>query len=831
MIENILDKFTTHFKKILLQAQNIAWQEENSAIEPVHLLEALLQQKGCIGLEIMHKQNITVQTVVFRTPERLNINLRPTRPTDIWNLPQPSSKSQRIIELAVKTSFEYHHKYVGSEHLLVGLVKIPDTRLRTIFNQHNVNMTVLLDQLDAILKSTARFNSAQPDPGNLGSHDAEGLNETGGSTNILDMYTTNLTTDKIQKNIDPVIGREGEISRLIQILSRRTKNNPILLGDPGVGKTAIIEGLAKKITTGEVPDALLNKTILTLDLSAVVAGTMYRGEFENRLKQIIDSVKADENIILFIDEIHNIIGTGSSAGSLDAANILKPALARGYLRCIGATTHEEYKKFIENDKALERRFQVIMVEEATEAETLQILRGIKRNYETYHNVTISEEALGAAIKYSQRYMTDKKLPDKAIDLIDEAASQLKVSQKLNAAHRRVKELESNLRSIQEMKRNFILEENYSQALNIKEQEDIILQELNNLKAEHSKTAVVKLGTIGAEEIAYVVSQATRIPLTEIIASEKKRILKLEESLAAHVFGQDEAISEVAQTIKRSRSGLHDPRKPLGSFMFLGPSGVGKTETARQLSRMLFNREDALIRIDMSEFAERFNVSKLIGSPAGYVGYKEGTQLTDAVRKKPYSVVLFDEVEKAHPDVFNLLLPVLEDGYMTDAVGHKVNFRNTIIIMTSNVGLKEFTNQARLGFELDGIEASEVQPMKDHAARALKEHFRPEFLNRIDKVIVFNPLSKEVSKKIIARELDDLKTRLREQGITAVIDRKVITHLLAAFKPTEGARSLKRAVETQIVNALANRILGASNQTRDKKITISVVNNKIVFTPA
>lgn len=658
----------------------------------------------------------------------------------------------------------------------------------------------------------------------------DALAEMQGPGNILEMFTTNLTADTIQKHIDPVIGREAEISRLVQILSRRTKNNPILLGDPGVGKTAIIEGLAKRITKGEVPEALANKSILTLDLSAVVAGTMYRGEFENRLKQIIEAVKADENIILFVDEIHNIIGTGSSAGSLDAANILKPALARGHLRCIGATTHEEYKKFIENDKALERRFQVIMVEEATEAETLEILRGIRTNYETYHNVSISDDALNAAVHYSQRYSPDKKLPDKAIDLIDEAASQLKVSKKLNPTARRVKDLEANLRGVQEMKRGFILEENYAKALNIKEQEDIILQELTSLKAEAGKETAVRLGTIGIEDIARVVAQATKIPLTEILASEKKKIIKLDEELSRYVFGQDEAIKEVAQTIKRSRSGLHDPRKPLGSFMFLGPSGVGKTETARQLSRLLFNRDDVLIRIDMSEFAERFNVSKLIGSPAGYVGYKEGTQLTDAVKKKPYSVVLFDEIEKAHPDVFNLLLPVLEEGYMTDAVGHKVNFRNTIIVMTSNVGLKEFTNQARLGFELEDAAMEQTQAMKEHSLKALREHFRPEFLNRVDKIIVFNPLSRSISKKIIVRELDELKNRLKQQGITATFDRSVTTHLLESFKPTEGARSLKRAVEDKLVNPLANKVLSAGFSGA-KKINVRSAGAEITFTEA
>lgn len=828
-MDNLLDKFTTHFKRILIQAQNIAWQERASAIEPAHLLEALLYEKGCIGIEIMQKQNITLQTVIFRSPEQLNVNIRPSRPTDFWNLPQPSNRSQRIIELAVKTSFEYQHKYVGSEHLLVGLIKIPDIRLKNLFVKHQLDTQAVLKQLETLMQSTSRFNTMQPNGAEQRRPGVDAPAEIETQPSILDVYTTNLTTETVQKDIDPVIGRAKEINRLIQILSRRTKNNPILLGDPGVGKTAIVEGLAKKILNSDVPEVLMDKKILTLDLSAVVAGTMYRGEFESRLKQIIDEVKQNENIILFIDEVHNIIGTGSSAGSLDAANILKPALSRGQLHCIGATTHEEYKKYIESDKALERRFQVIIVEEATDDETLEILKGIKKNYEQYHNVEITDDALRAAITYSQRYITNKHLPDKAIDLIDEAASQLKVSRKRSVKTRRIKQLEQSLQSIQQTKRDLILSENYSQALNIKEQEDIVLQELKNLKMSKNREQQVTHGTITAADIAVIVSQATGIPLTEIVASEKKRLVRLEHYLNQYVFGQKEAIDELAQTIRRSRAGLSDPRKPLGSFIFLGPSGVGKTETARLLSRLLFNREDALIRIDMSEYAERFNVSRLIGAPAGYVGYKEGTQLTDAVRKHPYSVVLFDEIEKAHPDVFNLLLPVLEDGYLTDATGNRVNFRNTIIIMTSNVGLKEFTNQAQVGFTLeDDKQTMRFKQMGDEVIKSLRDHFRPEFLNRIDKIIVFNPLTSNVARKIIKRELDDLKKRLAEQGRSIRIEHQIIAYLLKSFQPQEGARSLKRAVQHQVTDPIANKLLASSVKGGARKVTISVKDEQIAF---
>ncbi|MBI4090996.1 MAG: ATP-dependent Clp protease ATP-binding subunit [Candidatus Komeilibacteria bacterium] len=829
MFDNLLEKFTSHFKRILIQAQNIAWQEHSSAIEPVHILEALLQQRGCIGIEIMQKQNVTINTVVFRSPERLNVNMRHSHPSDFWNMPQPSQKSQRIIELAVKTSYEYRHKYVGSEHLLMGIVKTPDSKLRAIFTDHRVNVSTLMEQIHTILKSTSRFNNVPSESANDGS-DTDMLTESGAPASVLEAFTTNLTTDKVQKNIDPVIGRASEINRLIQILSRRTKNNPILVGDPGVGKTAIIEGLAKKITEGAVPDILMDKRILTLDLSAVVAGTMYRGEFENRLKQIIDEVKQDESIILFIDEIHNIIGTGSSAGSLDAANILKPALARGQLRCIGATTHEEYKKFIESDKALERRFQVIMIDEATEAETMEILKGIKSNYENYHNVTITDDALQAAITLSQRYQPDKKMPDKAIDLIDEAASQLKISKKYSSETKRIRELEHNIKAIQETKRSFIMNENYTQALNIKDQEDIILQELHDLKSLKNKASLKSLGIIAAIDIAHVIAQATNIPLSEIVASDKKQLTNLEQLLNKHLYGQAEAISRVAETIRRSRSGLADPRKPLGSFMFLGPSGVGKTEMARLLSRFLFNREDALIRIDMSEFAERFNVSKLLGAPAGYVGYKEGNIFTDAVRKKPYSVVLFDEIEKAHPDVFNILLPVLEDGYLTDATGKRVNFKNTIIIMTSNIGLKEFTTQAQVGFSLEEGEQGTIdsQQLTDYINTSLKEQFRPEFLNRLDGIVIFNPLTLAIAKKIVQRELEEVKQRLSARNHVLHFEPSVLTELVSGFKPAEGARSLKRAIQERVINPLSRALLSGSAIATKEKITAKIENNEIVF---
>ncbi|MCD4761177.1 ATP-dependent Clp protease ATP-binding subunit, partial [bacterium] len=593
----------------------------------------------------------------------------------------------------------------------------------------------------------------------------------------------------------------------------------------GVGKTAIIEGLAKRITENKVPDVLLNKTILNLDISSLIAGTMYRGEFENRLKQVINDIKNNKNIILFIDELHTIMGAGATTGSLDAANILKPALSRGHLRCIGATTFEEYKKHIESDRALERRFQPIIVDESSEAETYQILQGIRKNYEKFHNVSIDDQALKSAVELSKRFLPDKKLPDKAIDLVDEAAARLRVKKTKKSLAKKIKTLQDEISLYQNNKKQAILSENYLDALEYKKQEEDCLEELVRLKAAEDKNKHKFLGNVSSEHIKEIVAGITRVPILEMDDNENQRLLNLEKKMSSNIFGQDKALETISHTIRKSKTGLQDKNKPLASFMFLGPSGVGKTETAKQIAQYVFGGKHNMLRIDMSEFSEKFNISKLIGSPAGYIGYKEGNKLTDLVKNKPYSLILFDEIEKAHADVFNLLLPILEEGELTDATGRTVNFRNCVIAMTSNIGLAEFNQQAKLGFATDEDNSDNFQELSEKILKSLTKHFPPEFSNRIDNLVVFQPLDKTAARKIIKKEIKQLSERLQEKNIDIEVDNKIINHILKSENAIkEGARSLKRLLDTNLANPLASAILNK----KSKKLQAKLVKDKIVI---
>ncbi len=826
--QNILNKFTQHFKQVLINAQNTAFSKKHKNIEPADLLISLIKTKGSLGSDILIKQNIDINFLhmaghssyqsIAINPDKVNREARedPLGET----LPQPSIETQKIIEKAVVTAYKHKHKYIGTEHLLWGISQSSDEKTTQILQKAKVNLQNLKQHLNLILKSTSKFSDFTSDEElkeieNILDEDNEGIDN-------LEGFTINLTNDEVQKDIDPVIGRAKEIDRLIEILSRRTKNNPILLGDAGVGKTAIIEGLAKRITENKVPDVLLNKTILNLDISSLIAGTMYRGEFENRLKQVISDIKKNPNTILFIDELHTIMGAGATTGSLDAANILKPALSRGHLRCIGATTFEEYKKHIESDKALERRFQAIIVEESSDDEAYQILQGLRSNYEKFHNVSIDDQALKAAVELSKRFLPDKKLPDKAIDLIDEAAARLRVKKTKHGLLKKIKKLQGELTQEQANKKQAILDEKYLEALEYKEQEEQILEKLLRLKAQQDKVKNKNLGQITKDDIKLVLSKITGIPLSSITTNESKKLLKLENSIAKDIFGQDKALSKISHNIRKAKTGLNNKNKPLASFMFLGPSGVGKTATAKQIAKHVFGGEKNLLRIDMSEFSEKFNISKLIGSPAGYVGYREGNKLTDMVKNKPYSLILFDEIEKAHPDVFNLLLPILEEGEMTDATGKTINFRNCVIAMTSNVGLNIFNQEAVMGFETDKNKAS-FKKKSEEILASLHKHFPPEFSNRLDNIIVFEPLDKNTARKIIKKELADLSRRLNEQGINIDIDTKIINHLLK--QPDilkEGARSLKRLVDQHISNVLAHNLLDKPT----KKIKISLEKDKV-----
>lgn len=820
-MDNILDKFTNNFKKVVSLAYGLALELHQKEIKPEYLLYALSQQRGSVAADVLNKLKIKADYLKNRITTGQTIN------DGLSQDPELSWEAKKIIEKAVVIANHHNHRYIGTEHLLVSLGQLTEKNWLDWLNQNKVSLKQLKDYAPLLLKGTSRFSEIT-ESSNHKQEALAGHPLLEKAAPAVESFTTNLTDERMQKNIDPVIGRNEEIDRLIQILARRTKNNPILLGEAGVGKTAIVEGLAKKIMLGQVPDVLINKKIIALDLGATVAGTMFRGEFENRLKQIIEQVKNDPNLILFIDEMHNIIGAGSAQGSLDAANILKPALARGQLRCIGATTFNEYKKHIANDPALERRFQPILIDEPSPEKAKAILLGIKENYEKYHQVNITSEAIEAAVDYSQRYLTDSFLPDKAIDLLDEAASGKKVKKKKSQVIRLLEAAQMELKKIRLAKEKAVYEEKFEEAICLKDQEGkalILVEELEKKAMEEKEKS---FGKINKKEVAAIVSRMTKIPLNELLTAEKDQLLNLEEIIEQRIIGQRDAVQSIAQAIRRARTGISNRNRPLGSFIFMGPSGVGKTELAKVLAETVFGSSKALIRLDMSEFGESFNVSKLIGAPAGYVGYRDTNKLTDAVKHRPYSVVLFDEIEKAHPETFNLLLQILEDGQLTDATGKLVNFKNTIIILTSNIGLAELNRQAALGFsDHEQIEAK-YDKLKEKLLDELKEQFRPEFLNRLDKIIVFRPLDKEAINKIVSRELMEFNRRLESLGLKIAFDQTSLDLITdRSHLPQEGARAVRKNIQEMLENQLADKIL--KNQIKDSKaIQAKAVNNEIIL---
>jgi len=831
--DSTFDKFTTHFKKVLLTAQELAISLRNKTVEPLHLLYAITVEKGCIGADILAKNKFTAEEAKDILSILNSSNILEN------NISTLSDITQRTIEKSVSLAYEHQHRYIGTEHLLASLLTSQDGNLLKFLGSKKINPSLLREHLETILHSTSKFSNLTGNNNELGNNfgpenelekilTGQGISDE----SPLSYYTVDLTDEEVQAEIDPVVGREPEIERLIQILSRRTKNNPILLGDPGVGKTAIIEGLAKRITQGKVPDVLANKKILSLDLGSTIAGTIYRGEFENRIKKIIEAIKKDKNIILFIDEIHNLMGAGSATGSMDAANLLKPELARGNLRCIGITTPEEYKKHIETDPAFERRFQPIIVKESTRAEAIDILKGLRKNYEKYHHVKITDEAIAVAVDMSMRYLQDKYLPDKAVDLIDEAASKIKVATTKDGRIKIIRQLENKLAKLKKEKEQAVINEEFAHAVALKEKENELNEKIDVLKNKNVVNNKKLLGTITRHDIAEVISRMTKIPVKDLALSEKERLLNLEKELKKFIIGQDEALHGLAQSIRRSRTGLGNPDRPIGSFIFLGPSGVGKTETAKILAREFFGRDDALVRIDMSEFSESFNISKLIGAPAGYVGYKEKGKLTDAIKHQPYSVVLFDEIEKAHPDIYSLLLPILEDGQLTDATGKTINFKNSIVIMTSNIGIEEFNRQAALGFSSDENEEQKQEQAFVELSRRieerLKDNFRPEFLNRIDEIIIFKPLTKESLLKIAKLQTSELLKRLLAQKLKAQISTKAFDLLVnKGYAPDQGARGIRRAIQNDIEAPLANKLL-SEEITEEKILKIGVNKDKITI---
>ena len=789
--------FTEKANRALNSAIEIAENLGHTYIGSEHLLAGLVREDNGAATTLLQSKGVTAQGVDALLRKTVGVGV-PTvlSPEDF------TPRSKHIIELAVSLARGENAGYVGTEHLLAAILHEDDSAACYLLAQLGVSVPLLLDSLLSGAQGSASLRGVGTPRGKAGKS----------NTPNLDKYGQDLTEKAKNNEIDPVIGRTQEIERVIQILSRRSKNNPCLIGEPGVGKTAIAEGLALKIAEGEVPELLKDKRIVALDLTGMVAGTKYRGDFEERIKSCIDEVTAAKDVILFIDEVHNLIGTGSAEGAVDAANILKPSLARGELQVIGATTLDEYRKHIEKDSALERRFQPVKVGEPSEEEAVEILKGLRDKYEAHHKVKITDEAISAAVKMSSRYITDRFLPDKAIDLVDEAASRVRL--RAYTVPPEIKQMEDGIKKINEEKAAAVASQDFETAANLRDKEKSLRSELTAAKTNWKEESAHAGGEVTASEIAQIVSGWTGIPTTELTREESQRLLHMEEELHRRIVGQDKAVSAVARAIRRGRSGLKDPKRPLGSFIFLGPTGVGKTELCKALGAAMFGDENAVIRLDMSEYMEKHNASRLVGSPPGYVGYEEGGQLTEKVRRKPYSVVLFDEIEKAHPDVFNMLLQILDDGILTDSQGRRIDFKNTVIIMTSNLGAKLIAGEGKaIGF--DGKENGDGmtdEQIRDAVMGELKRAFRPEFLNRVDEIIVFNQLTKPEIREIASRLLEQTKTRLAAMEIDVSFDDSVIEMVAdEGFDPVYGARPLKRAIQTKLEDPLSEKILEGAIQ--------------------
>ena len=812
--------FTGKGNEALNNAISSAEELGHTFVGSEHLLLGILKSSGSVACTILEENNLNIESVINSVTRLVDRGI-PTKLSPEHLTP----RAKRIVEKSIVSAKQLGKQAVGTEHILLELLSEGDNYAIRILNE----LVVDIPKVATKLLEVVGMGDISANDNNSPLNSVQGEKQKGkGSTKTLDKFGHDLTADARNNKLDPVIGRSEEIERVIQILCRRTKNNPCLIGEPGVGKTAVVEGLAQRIVDGNAPDILKNKRVITLDLTGMVAGTKYRGDFEERIKGIIDEVIKNDDIILFIDEVHTIIGTGSSEGSTDAANILKPSLARGDLQVIGATTLAEYRKNIEKDSALERRFQPVTVGEPSEADAISILMGLRDRYEGHHKVKITDSAVEAAVKLSARYITDRYLPDKAIDLIDEAGSRVRLA--TSAEPDEIKNLEQEIKSISEEKNSYISSQNFEKAAELRDKEKELTQKLKEQKEKWQTENKGYTGTVTENEIANIVSNWTGIPTGQLTEEESERLLKMEGILHNRIVGQNEAVTAVSKAIRRGRVGLKDPKRPTGSFIFLGPTGVGKTELCKALAEAMFGSEDAMIRLDMSEYMEKHTVSRIVGSPPGYVGFEEGGQLTEKVRRKPYSVVLFDEIEKAHPDVFNVLLQILEDGILTDSQGRKVDFKNTVIIMTSNIGARLITDKkTSFGFstDTDADEALE-RDVKSEVLEELKRHFRPEFLNRVDDIIVFSKLGFEDIKKIAENMLINLKKRLSALEIEAEFDVSAIEAVAnAGFDKVYGARPLRRAIQSKIEDTLSEKMLDGSIKKGDK-ILCSFKDDKFDF---
>lgn len=799
-------RFTERAQKVLALAQEEALRLGHNNIGTEHILLGIVREGEGIAAKALSALGLSTEKIQKEVEALIG------RGQELTQTIHYTPRAKKVIELSMDEARKLGHSYVGTEHILLGLIREGEGVAARVLNNLGVSLNKARQQVLHL----------------LGSNEAASSHQGGGSSNAntptLDSLARDLTVVAREGSLDPVIGRGKEIQRVIEVLSRRTKNNPVLIGEPGVGKTAIAEGLAQQIVNNEVPEILRDKRVMTLDMGTVVAGTKYRGEFEDRLKKVMDEIRQAGNIILFIDELHTLIGAGGAEGAIDASNILKPSLARGELQCIGATTLDEYRKYIEKDAALERRFQPIQVDEPTLEESIQILKGLRDRYEAHHRVSISDEAIEQAVKLSDRYISDRFLPDKAIDLIDEAGSKVRLRSFTTPPN--LKELEQKLESVRNEKDASVQSQEFEKAASLRDTEQRLREELEDTKKIWKEQQGKENSAVTVEDIAMVVSSWTGVPVSKLAQEETERLLNMEEILHSRVIGQEEAVKAVAKAVRRARAGLKDPKRPIGSFIFLGPTGVGKTELARALAESIFGDEDAMIRIDMSEYMEKHSTSRLVGSPPGYVGYEEGGQLTEKVRRKPYSVVLLDEIEKAHPDVFNILLQVLEDGRLTDSKGRTVDFRNTILIMTSNVGADTLKRSKHLGFTVEA-EGQDYKDMKGKVMAEMKRAFRPEFLNRIDEIIVFHSLEKPHLAEIVKLMADQLTKRLKEQEIDLELTKEAIDKIAEeGFDPEYGAHPLRRAIQKHIEDRLSEELLKGVVQ-KGQKVTLDVDKGEFV----